>query len=144
MMNQSTNSLEAIKLISDWAKWIITIETASIAVIAALLSSGNRMSKPVKIMGTLSVVSFLISIVATAMLLATLPEITQNLTDEQNIWTTRDSVAYDLFHLTTQGFAVFESVFFGVGIACFVTMVAARIWAGRDATVGGSGRSGDP
>jgi Mn2+/Fe2+ NRAMP family transporter len=130
---QSANALDAIKLISDWAKWLITIETASIAVVAALFTARRPVSKLVKVLGTSAACSFLVSIIAAAMLLATLPEITQNLSQTENIWRTRDSVAGRLLHLDTQGIAVIESTFFGLGIVVFVAMVAVLIWANSKA-----------
>ena len=41
-MRGMSNSLEALKLISDWGKWLITIETAAIAVIGGALANTDR------------------------------------------------------------------------------------------------------
>ena len=78
---------------------------------------------------TSAVGSFLISIVAAAMLLLTLPEIAQSVREGQNIWLTEDSVAGRLLRMNTQNFALIESVFFGCGMILFVAMIVAIVWS---------------
>jgi hypothetical protein len=70
----TSNAMEGLKLIADWAKWLITIETAAIGVIGAYLK-GNSVVLPrvVKILSTVAIGSFVISI-ATSRILA-LPKI---------------------------------------------------------------------
>jgi hypothetical protein len=125
-----SNSLEALKLISDWGKWLITIETAAIAVIGGALASKDRpIPKLAKVFATSAVGSFLISIVAAAMLLLTLPEIAQSVREGENIWLTEDSVAGRLLGMNTQDFALVESLFFACGMVLFVAMIVAIVWA---------------
>jgi hypothetical protein len=125
-----TNSLEALRLISDWGKWLITIETAAIAVIGGVLANTDR-HFPVlaKVFATSAVGSFLVSIVAAAMLLLTLPEIAQTVRADQNIWLTSDSVAGRLLGMNTEGFALVESVFFGCGLILFVAAIVVIVWS---------------
>ena len=80
-----------------------------------------------KVLGSLAIASFLVSIAGAALLLLTLPEITQNLRPGQNIWRTRDSVAGHF--LDTQVFALIESVFFGIGLILMGAAMLALIWA---------------
>ncbi len=123
------NNLDALKLISDWAKWLVTIQTGSIAIIGTLFASNqSKFSVESKLFGTLAIICFLLSIAAAGILLLTLPEIAQYLRPGQNIWATRDRVAYRLVGMTTQGFAILESVFFGMGLTCVVAMLIAIIW----------------
>jgi hypothetical protein len=129
-MPDASNGLEAAKLVNDWAKWLVTIETAAIALLGAFFTgSGPPVDKLAKVLGTLSIGSFLISIAAAAILLLTLPEITQKLDSEQNIWLTRDSVAGRFLRLNTEGFALIESVFFGVGLILMGATMVVLIWA---------------
>jgi hypothetical protein len=129
-MPDTTNSLEAAKLISDWGKWLVTIETAAIAIIGALFTSDGQVISPfAKLFGTLAIGNFLISIGAAAILLLTLPEIAQNLHPTQNIWLTQDSVAGRLLHMNTQAFALVESIFFGFGLLLLVAMIVVVIWS---------------
>jgi len=37
-----SSALEALRFISDWAKWLITIETGAIAVIGALVNTNTQ------------------------------------------------------------------------------------------------------
>ena len=127
-MPDTADALEALRLISDWGKWLIAIETAAIAVIGALFTTASACSRVVKLLGSIAMGSFLISIIAAGMLLATLPEIAQTIAPNENVWSTSDSVAGRLFHMSTQDFAFLESIFFGLGIALFVAMLIALVW----------------
>ena len=129
-MSDSSNSLEATKLISDWGKWLVTIETAAIAIIGAFFADTHTPVPDVaKVLGTMAIGSFLISIAGAATLLLTLPEIAQNLRADRNVWLTRDSVAGNVLHANTQALALVESIFFGIGVVLFVGMIVAIIWS---------------
>ncbi|WP_155744098.1 hypothetical protein [Scytonema sp. UIC 10036] len=69
-MRDESRSFEALKLISDWAKWLVTIETGTIAIIGTLFQS-NRGTIPdlAKVFGTVAIICFLISITAAGILL---------------------------------------------------------------------------
>jgi uncharacterized membrane protein YeaQ/YmgE (transglycosylase-associated protein family) len=129
-MTDTSNNLEAIRLVSDWGKWLVTIETAAIAIIGAFLADDRtQVPELAKVLGTLAIGSFLLSIAGAAILLLTLPEIAQNLRADQNIWLTRDSVAGKVLRANTQGLALLESIFFGFGVVLFVGMIVAVIWS---------------
>jgi len=107
-----TKALESLKLVSDWAKWLTTIETGVVALVGSFFTSDKvRGSFIEKLFGILSVSCFVVSIIAAAMLLWTLPEIAQRLRSDTNIWMTEDSIARELFRLNTQGFAVVLTLF---------------------------------
>ena len=130
-MPDTSKNLEALKLISDWAKWLVTIETVAIAIIGSALLATDRPAVPVlaEVFGTVAIGSFLLSIVTAAALLLTLPEIAQNIRADQNIWLTEDSVAGRLFRMNTQAFALVESVFFGLGMILLVAMIVVIVWS---------------
>ena len=127
-MTDTAVALEALKLISDWAKWLITIETGAIAVIGVVIKTDAAMSIHVKRFATLAVGSFVLSIAAAAALLLTLPDIAQNLQPQVNVWLTSDTVVGHLLHLNSQDIAVTESFFFGVGILAFAAMILSMTW----------------
>lgn len=128
-MADTSNALEGVKLISDWAKWLITVEMAAIGVIGAYLK-GNTTKLPqlVKLFSTIAVGSFVISIAAAALLLLSLPEIVQQLDGGINIWLTSDSVIGRVLGVNTQTFAMIESFFFGLGVVLIATLIVAAIW----------------
>ena len=129
-MREVSNNLEALNLISDWAKWLVAIQTGVIALIGTLVTSEHSpASFWSKLLGTSAIICFLFSIAAAGILLLTFPEIDQYLQPKQNIWTTRDSIAYQLVRLNTQGFAILESVFFGLGLTFATAMLIAIIWS---------------
>jgi hypothetical protein len=119
-----TKALESLKLISDWAKWLTTIETGVIALIGSFFTSDKVKGSFIeKSFGILSISCFIISIIAAAMLLWTLPEIAQRLRADTNIWMTEDSVARRLFRLNTQGFAVVMTLFFILGLLFLTALI---------------------
>ncbi|CAL9676871.1 hypothetical protein [Streptomyces sp. enrichment culture] len=118
-----------MKLIADWSKWLVTIETGVIVAVGAVFTASGDLSQAAKICGTAAVASFLISIVAAALLLWTLPDIVQNLRPDEDIWLTRDSVAGGLLRVDTQSLAVVEACFFGLGLAAVAALVVTLIWA---------------
>ena len=122
-------SLEALKLISDWAKWLVTVETGAIAVVGALIKvNGGHLPMLAKIFASAAIVSFVASLAAAALLLLSLPEIAQSIQDHENVWLTRDAVIGRMFGLSTQGLATIEAFFFGLGVVCFAAMVVALTW----------------
>ena len=128
-MPDTARSFEAIKLVSDWAKWLVTIETAIITIIGAFFATDQPVPVSAMLIGTFAIGSFTVSIIAAAILLLTLPEIAQNLRSDQNIWLTRDSVAGRLLRMNTQAIALIESIFFGFGLLLVVAMIMLTIWS---------------
>ena len=128
-MPDTARGFEAIKLVSDSAKWLVTIETAIITIIGAFFATDQPVQISAKVVGTFAIGSFTVSIIAAAILLLTLPEIAQSLRSDQNIWLTRDSVAGRLLHLNTQAIALIESIFFGFGLLLIVAMIMITIWS---------------
>ena len=43
MLPSASNTFEALKLISDWAKWLVTIETGALVVFRAIMTSSKRL-----------------------------------------------------------------------------------------------------
>ena len=124
------NDLEALKMVADWSKWLITIETGSIAVLGAWVTKEPHSHEgPVRLLITVALGSFVISIAAAAFLLVSLPEIAQTLPAPTSIWLTRDSGIGQLVNLEQLGIA--ESFFFGLGVVCFAASIIAVLWQGR-------------
>ena len=129
-MTDASNTLDALRFISDWAKWLITIETGAIAVIGGMIT-GNRLAHAAsaRLWATAAIGSFVASIIAAAILLVSLPEIVQTLQPGVNIWLTSDSVLGRVFGLDTQTLALLESAFFGLGILCFAGLLLDIAWS---------------
>jgi hypothetical protein len=118
-----TTVLESIKLLSDWAKWLTTIQTGVIALIVSLFTSKNiQISLIDKVFSVLSISCFVLSIVAAAMLIWTLPTIAQSIRPNMNIWNTGDSVALRLFRMNTRRFSIALTGFFLFGLL-FLTLL---------------------
>lgn len=129
-MSDSSSALEALRFISDWAKWLITIETGALAIIGAIVTTeAAARSESIRLLASGAIVSFVVSIAAAAVLLLTLPEIAQNLPQGTNIWLTSDSVIGRSLGLNTQVLATLESLFFGLGILCFAGVILAIVWS---------------
>jgi hypothetical protein len=125
-----SNTLEALKLVSDWAKWLVTIETGAIAILGTMMTSTKSpVPRLAKFFGTVAMVCMLTSIAAAAVLLLTLPEIAQYLRPETNIWMNQDSVVASFLRMNTQSFAILESVFFGLGLVFAVASIVTVMWS---------------
>jgi len=123
-------TLEALRMVSDWAKWLVTIETFAIAILGTLFTTDKvSVDKRARLFGSAAIVSFVASICFAAMLLLTLPEIAQTIRPGMNIWLAEDSVAGGLFGINTQGFALIESILFGFGILFSAATILTVIWS---------------
>ncbi len=128
-MQEESNHFEALNLISDWAKWLVAIQTGLIALFCTLFTSEQSPASIVsKLLATAAIICFLFSISTASMLLLTLPDIIQDLKPRQNIWKTYDEVALRKLGLNTQRFAILEAVFFGSGLIFSVIMLITVIW----------------
>lgn len=128
-MNDNSNALEGLRLIANWSKWLITLETGAVSIIGTLVIAEHvPISFLANIFATVSIICFFISIAAAAILLLSLPEIAKTLQPEQNIWITRDSIIGRVFRMTTQSLAIIESLFFGLGMVCFCSLMIVLIW----------------
>jgi len=126
-------TIEALKMVGDWAKWLVTIETFAIAILGTLFTTDKvSVNRRVRLFGTTAIVCFVASICFAAMLLLTLPEIAQTLRPGLNIWFTEDSVAGSLLGLNTQGFALIESILFGFGILFSAATIITIIWSNAE------------
>ena len=135
-------ALEALNFVSDWAKWLITIETFCIALIAtqsntmfnrtAQSKAGYRKIKFMKILATASVFFFIISIASAAFLLLSLPEIVFRLQPGTNIWLAKDSIIGNVLGFNIQQLAIFESLYFGLGLVSFSLAIILAIWTNTE------------
>lgn len=141
-MINDANLQYSISLLSDWAKWLITIETGVIAILGTLIrslptesrSKSNKKSwysleKIAKGLATTAVVFFLISIAAAAFLLLSLPEIALTIQPGENIWLAKDIVIGYVLDMNIQSLAIFESMGFGLGMVCFSALVIISFWS---------------
>jgi hypothetical protein len=141
-MINDANLQYAISLLSDWAKWLITIETGVIAIIGTLIRALPTESHPKstkkswyspekisKILATATVILFLISMAAAAFLLLSLPEIALTIQPGENIWLAKDMVIGYVLGTDIQSLAILESMGFGLGMICFSAVIVISIWS---------------
>jgi hypothetical protein len=124
------NDLEALKMLADWSKWLVLVQTGAITVIGAfwkpeVIARAGFLSK---ILMSLTILCFAVSIVAAANLLKSLPATAQRLPPPPG---------KDIFHMGTyegtQGVKVYtvakvETYSFILGFFCFVLAVMASMW----------------
>jgi len=129
-MDGTENIIEALKMVSDWSKWLVSIETFAIAILGGLFTKDNiLLNKKARLYGTCAVLCFATSICFAAMLLLTLPDIVQTLRTSSNIWFTKDSVVGSLIGLNTQDLAVIQSALFGIGVFFSAATIITIIWS---------------
>ena len=141
-MINDANLQYSLTLLSDWAKWLITIETGVIAILGTLIKSlpaesrsKSTKKKPYslekisKSLATITVFFFLISIAAAAFLLLSLPEIALTIQPGENIWLAEDIAIGYALDVNIQLLAIFESMGFGLGMVCFSALVVISFWS---------------
>lgn len=120
---------EAIKLLGDWCKWLVTIETGSIAAIMAvskLEGSGHTMLL-YRCSCTIALASFVASILVTAWTTLSLPTSLQDIGKKESIW---DRRAYLLiFAPPTWVLVYWQFLLFILGIVAFAIGSIGLIWS---------------
>jgi hypothetical protein len=126
------NDLEAIKLLSDWSKWLVLVETGAISVIGALWKF-DEISKPnlgSKIFMTSAVTLFGFSISAAVVILLSIPGTVQRLPPPPG---------KDIFHMRTfegsKGPPLYvpvnvQAYCFIAGFIFFILLVISSLWFG--------------
>ncbi len=126
-MSESGQAIEAVKLLGDWAKWLITIEIAAIASIGFGTTVKDAYTQGmIRAFAAAAVFFFTLSISAAALLLLTLPGIAQKIESDQNIWTTSDESGLSL-GFSTRSLVTVESIFFALGIVCIALLVVLKV-----------------
>ncbi len=136
---QKKQQMEAIKLLSDWSKWLVTLETGGVAGVISLISlkeiSGLNWTWMMLINVSLvvAVISFLISIYNACMLLFSLPNVVERLPSSKE-----DSIDYmqdsyfktDLIDYQRRQFRPFVAGLISIGFAVLLYVVA-RVFCQR-------------
>jgi len=122
------NDMEAIKLIQDWSKWLVGINTAGIGAIGALTIKGSNFNFHYSVFFALfSVLSFLLSLLSAGSLLLALPGVVQRLDMLRP--------GQDVFHMGTfEGggtqlyiFTAVQHISFLLGVLFFAVFIAFEI-----------------
>ena len=87
-MAASPDQIEGLKLISEWCKWLITVETAAVGGVGALARDSNGISSShwVRLGYGFAVASFVCSIVVAAAILSNVPTSVQDMKPGDKIW----------------------------------------------------------
>jgi hypothetical protein len=126
------NALEAIQLLKEWSTWLVAIETASIAAIAAgakdlTLDASAWVAVMTKFIATGAVVAFGISIISALYLLLALPGVSQRLPQVQteDIFSMRTPAGFKLKLSWYVRFERWGSVF---GFFCLAGLILIVVW----------------
>jgi hypothetical protein len=118
--------MEAIKLLSDWSKWLITLETASIAGILSILKATDHSKRSIVISLALliTILCFLFSIFKACKMLFSLPNIVQYLPESKSA--TIDKMSDEYFEGELFDLAKWQYLSFLYGLGSLA--VAIVIW----------------
>lgn len=128
-MAATSTQIEGLKLINDWCKWIVTIETAGIAIIGAVAKEADlsKFGHHVRSMCAVSVLSFICSTVIAAVLLSAIPTSMEDIQPTQKIWDRSVYVlSYQPCSFTLAGHAL--GAFFLLGIVTFALAVVFQLY----------------
>lgn len=145
-MDNSTIILAAIGLLSEWAKWLITLETAAIAIVGTLVKTLTSNPEPetkkkdekdgkrfTKILATITILSFLLSIFAAALLLLALPGVVMIVRPGMDIAAADEAISNYVVFLNIPTMAVIESLGFVIGTVGFSALIVGAIWSKKKA-----------
>ena len=114
--NHESRAVEAVKLLSDYAKWLVTVETTAVAAVGYVLTITDPFTRGfTRILACAAVASFAISILFVTALLRTLPTVMQEIKPGQSIWKTHDKTGMG-FSFDTPALATLGSIFFAGGV----------------------------
>jgi hypothetical protein len=111
---------EAIKVLAEWSKWLVTLQPAAIVAIGALIKLGPEepLSFAAKVWVITSLLFFVLSIVAASFVLGALPTMVERLpssaSDEKGVYDMSVYFIFRLWHLILA-----EHAFFVLGILSF-------------------------
>jgi len=125
------NDLDALKMLAEWSKWLVLVQTGAITVIGAFWKPEvvHQVGIWPKFLMSLTIICFGVSILAASYLLKSLPATAQRLPPPEN---------NDIFLMGTyegtRGIPVYvvanvETYSFVFGFVCFVSAVMVSIWA---------------
>jgi hypothetical protein len=130
LSSQKKQQMEAIKLVCDWSKWLIGVETAGIGGIVALIGVKSPTQQThwfyvVAILLVSAGLSFLFSIYSACLAIFSLPEIVQQLpsSDEEDVFLMKDPY----FPLQVIDYLRRQYKGFVYGLAC--VSLALAVWA---------------
>ncbi len=87
-MSANPQQADAIKLIGEWSKWMVAVETGAIAVIISL-AKGEHMTSHLMIIPlsySVAILCFMFSAIIAAMVLVSLPAAVQDIRDNDSVW----------------------------------------------------------
>lgn len=125
------NDLDALKMLAEWSKWLVLVQTGAITVIGAFWKPDilNQVGTLPKFLMSLTILCFGVSILAASYLLKSIPATMQRLPPPDD---------KDIFHMGTyegvKGIRVYtvadiETYSFVIGFVCFVFAIMASIWS---------------
>lgn len=126
-LNQESRAVESVKLLSDFAKWLVTIGTTAVAGLSYVLTVHDPFAHGfVRALACGAVVAFIASILSVTALLRTLPAIMQDLRPGQSIWKTQDKTMMG-FSFSTSALASLGSTFFVIGVLLVGVTVIVKV-----------------
>lgn len=120
--------LEAIKSLGDFAKWLIAVETTTIAGIGYITTiHGAPAGRATHIIASVAVIAFILSVPAATSILRSLPSLLQSMKPGQDVWSTEDRTPMGV-GVKTSTLVAIETVSFAVGLLMLGGLLAFRIY----------------
>jgi hypothetical protein len=128
--------LESLKLVKEWGIWLVTIQTAAIAAVGALIADPKLpLTLPQSVLACFAVALFTISIICTSFLLVSLPGFYAR--NARYIYADdfgHQKPAFTRFSINLNNSIVGEHLFFVLGIIVFSVFIAVRVQGGTMGT----------
>ncbi len=124
LSSDKNDYMEATKLVNDWSKWMVTIETASIIVIGGFVKDLKPIDDlNIKFLIVLSISSFMVSIVAATSLLIALPGAAQRFPPPSGTDLGDMSSPRSYFQISIRHWGSIQQIFFLLGLLSFGCLI---------------------
>jgi len=130
-MASTQQQIEALKLIGDWCKWIVTVETAAIAAIGAYIKFGQSASNSIRFQYscTFAILCFISSMFFAAGIISAIPTSVTEMAEGDAIWDRMIYGPYDGEIIKFRKAASFLFGLFALGVTFFGAAVCLALWA---------------
>jgi len=84
-MGADDNQTDGLKQIAEWSRWLVTVETAAIALIGIYYKIGTPINKTIFWLLSIAIVCLFMSIISAALLIISIPAACQDIREGEKV-----------------------------------------------------------
>jgi len=115
-MGANYNQTDGLKQIAEWSRWLVTVETAAIALIGIYYKIGTPINKTIFWVLTIAIVCLFVSIISAALLIISIPAAFQDIRDDEKVL--ERQTTFPVFNFPLYKLIIVQFLFFLFGVLC--------------------------